>query len=1093
MKTAAFFLSAFMSLSLSAKAQSDVFSSDTVMHTSENVAQYFMNSTPDVGADSYVGGKKRNSRIWTRGVFYEGLLNIYREKQRTDWLQYAIDWGEFHQWQTCSDSQLHNADFLCCGQSYIDLYLMDETKSERLAHVKQRIDELMETNDQADWYWIDAIQMAMPIYARLGSITGNTDYWERMYTKYTYTRNQHGGSKKGGGSPLFNTETGLWYRDYQYDPPYKDLTETDKDCYWSRGNGWVYMALARVMQFTPDTEAHRAEYVADFVAMSQGLLNCQRADGSWNVSLAAPTNYGEAGSEGPEMTGTSLFVGGMAWGIRTGLLDEATYLPAVKKGWQAMRRAVHDDTGFVGYMQGTGAKPEDGGVITYNSVPNFEDFGIGCWLWGAAEVHALCKQLEQAQVAEPAGSHEWSGLVGFANYNDMRNGITGGYGGSVVRVNNRTDFARYIGDNIPRVVILEGKLEGTGVNRKKDIISVGSNKTIVGAGADATLYGIGLDINGKENIIIRNLTIFDADPDAIACRDAHHVWVDHCDLSSEHDNTKEDWDGLLDFTIGSSYLTASWNKFHDHDKVSVCNSGTMHYEDNGKIRLTYHHNAFQRTTQRNPRVGYGLGHVFNNYYEDISSYCIGTHTQAKVLSENNYFSKNANKPFNQMYSATAHDASHGEIGEVGSYFGKALDSSPLNQPTGTSFVPSQYYQYAHLLDVASALPSVVAEYAGPKEGLEKEAILWPGNGASDISCDAQLLWGPLENVKETKVWIGETPATLTYNAEASSNGATPGRMVLQPATTYYWKVQTVFEDNSSYFTPMYSFTTAAEVASKPYPADGETNAPLHEAVEEKKACGPMTLRWRPAFDAKEYRVYVSEPNGSEAVLSVGSTSATFINPGYLNYGADYVWRVDVVTSDGRELKGDEWHFSSPAALMNEGKTEAEDMARSAYVYKEYSDGSWYQSSGNYATVGEAGPGSLTGIWNGPDATCTLSLTYWNETSGAAGFFMFVNNQLLESWNGDKKSYAMVTHDASQQVSLKTGDEIRADFYVDGKMRCRIDYLNVKIESVSDGINELLAPVHSQMDAPVYDLTGRRVEVMKQGGMYIRGGKKFICR
>ena len=105
MKTAAFFLSAFMSLSLSATAQSDVFSSDTVMHTSENVAQYFMNSTPDVGADSYVGGKKRNSRIWTRGVFYEGLLNIYREKQRTDWLQYAIDWGEFHQWQTCTDSQ----------------------------------------------------------------------------------------------------------------------------------------------------------------------------------------------------------------------------------------------------------------------------------------------------------------------------------------------------------------------------------------------------------------------------------------------------------------------------------------------------------------------------------------------------------------------------------------------------------------------------------------------------------------------------------------------------------------------------------------------------------------------------------------------------------------------------------------------------------------------------------------------------------------------------------------------------------------------------------------------------------------------------
>ena len=57
-----------------------------------------------------------------------------------------------------------------------------------------------------------------------------------------------------------------------------------------------------------------------------------------------------------------------------------------------MRRAVHDDTGFVGYLQGSGSKPEDGGVITFNSIPDFEDFGIGCWLWGAAEVHALALQ-----------------------------------------------------------------------------------------------------------------------------------------------------------------------------------------------------------------------------------------------------------------------------------------------------------------------------------------------------------------------------------------------------------------------------------------------------------------------------------------------------------------------------------------------------------------------------------------------------------------------------------------------------------------------------------------------------------------------------
>lgn len=377
-------------------AHADTFRTDSIMENVDKVAGYFMTNYPDVGADSYVGGKRRNSKIWTRGVFYEGLLNVYREQPRAEWLKYAIDWGEYHKWISSSDNEAKNAnaDYQCCGQAYLQMYLMDTTQEKRMEHIKMRIDQMIAAGRTDYWYWIDAIQMSMPVFALLGGITGDTGYWERMYELYTFTRNKHGGTKKGGGLPLFNTATGLWYRDYQFDPPYKDLTEPDKDCYWSRGNGWVYMALARVLQFTPETEAHRSGYIDDFLTMSRGLLACQRADGSWNVSLAAPTNYGQAGSEGPEMTGTSLFVGGMAYGVMTGLLDSATYMPAIRKGWEAMRRAVHDDTGAVGYLQGTGSKPEDGGVITFNSIPNFEDFGYGCWLWGAAEVHALAAMLE---------------------------------------------------------------------------------------------------------------------------------------------------------------------------------------------------------------------------------------------------------------------------------------------------------------------------------------------------------------------------------------------------------------------------------------------------------------------------------------------------------------------------------------------------------------------------------------------------------------------------------------------------------------------------------------------------------------------------
>ena len=364
-------------------AGADFFTSEAVMETGSNVADCFMTRCPDVGANSYVGGKERNSKIWTRSVFYEGLLNMYREEQRPEWLKYTLDWAEFHNWVSSEDNEAktQNADYQCVGQSYLQLYLMEPTDTKRMKHIKMRMDEMMATERTNYWTWIDAIQMSMPVLALLGEITDDSKYHDYMYESYIYTRDFQGGSKKGGGQPLFNSATGLWYRDYQFDPPYRDLVEPDKDCYWSRGNGWVYMALARVLQFTSESEKHRQEYIDDFIAMSRALKDCQREDGSWNVSLAAPSNFGQPGSEGPEMTGTSLFVGGMAFGVNVGILDRETYLPAIEKGWEAMHAAVHPD-GYVGYMQGTGSKPEDGGVITYDSKPDFEDFGFGCWLWG---------------------------------------------------------------------------------------------------------------------------------------------------------------------------------------------------------------------------------------------------------------------------------------------------------------------------------------------------------------------------------------------------------------------------------------------------------------------------------------------------------------------------------------------------------------------------------------------------------------------------------------------------------------------------------------------------------------------------------------
>ena len=92
-----------------------------------------------------------------------------------------------------------------------------------------------------EWWWIDAIQMGMPGFAKMGKLTGEQKYFDKMWQMYEYTRNQH------GEHGMFNQKDGLWWRDQDFDPPYKE--PNGEDCYWSRGNGWVGAAYFDTWQW----------------------------------------------------------------------------------------------------------------------------------------------------------------------------------------------------------------------------------------------------------------------------------------------------------------------------------------------------------------------------------------------------------------------------------------------------------------------------------------------------------------------------------------------------------------------------------------------------------------------------------------------------------------------------------------------------------------------------------------------------------------------------------------------------------------------------------------------------------------------------
>lgn len=671
------------------------------------------------------------------------------------------------------------------------------------------------------------------------------------------------------------------------------------------------------------------------------------------------------------------------------------------------------------------------------------------------------------------------GPVGFVNYNDGINGITGGMGGQTVRVSNRTDLAKYAGAATPYIIIIEGKLEGNGLKRTKDIIEVGSNKTIVGV-KGAELAGIGLNINGKENIIIRNLIIHHADPDGIAARNSHHIWVDHCDVYSQDEADKEDWDGLIDLTVGSSYLTVSYCYLHDHHKACLLNSGTMHFEDYGKNRATYHHNYFTRTDQRNPRIGYGLGHVFCNLYEHIGSYAIGLHTQAKVVSEHNYFGTSVNHPFEQMYASSLDDASCGFFIDRDSHFAKSMPSGFKYQPTGTDFDPQWWYDYAFVMQPASDV-AALASQVGPIEGLEHEPILWPGNGATCLPTDIKLAYSTPENATATEVYLGTSKSDLSL--------IDPATLTLQPATTYYWYVKALTQTDS-YSSPVYQFTTASEKASSPTPLDGEQNAQLRVATAAEAKTGAMPLQWRPAADAKAYHVYLANDQGELDGSQVTTVTSTSCQPEVLNYGETYYWRVDAEKQDGTIVTGDTWTFTSPAKAIKLGRTEMEHLARSAYAYLEREDGAWFKASNDSVTVGEAGPGAMTGIWQGDDGNYKVSIDFYDEAAGQAWMGLSVNDVLIDQWKGSKK-YGMTTHTLANELSLKRGDQLRIDFYTQSKMRCRIDCIDI-VQGSTD-IRTVNRPESSGHNAVIYDLQGRRQSLPLRPGIYIINHRKVVCR
>jgi pectate lyase len=232
-----------------------------------------------------------------------------------------------------------------------------------------------------------------------------------------------------------------------------------------------------------------------------------------------------------------------------------------------------------------------------------------------------------------------AGPIGWASINDLnQNGTTGGGPSAATPVATAAAFATAVAGTASRVVRLTAAISGT--------FAVGSNKTIEGQ-AGAVLTG-SLQLENSVNVIVRDLTIVglnctdNADcqdgADALTVNTAHHIWIDHCDISDGSD-------GNLDITDRSDYVTVSWTKLwyrsstRIHRYSNIIGGSDTATADAGHLRVTLHDNWWaDNVDQRQPRVRFGLVHVFNNLYTSTAaSYCVGLGVNANVLTENNVF------------------------------------------------------------------------------------------------------------------------------------------------------------------------------------------------------------------------------------------------------------------------------------------------------------------------------------------------------------------------------------------------------------------------------------------------------------------------
>ena len=565
------------------------------------------------------------------------------------------------------------------------------------------------------------------------------------------------------------------------------------------------------------------------------------------------------------------------------------------------------------------------------------------------------------------------------------------------------------------------------------------NITIEGIGNDATIHGFGFLLRNACSVELRNFAIMWFMDDAVSMdTDNSNLWIHNLDLfygKPGSDSDQKKGDGTLDIKGDSKYSTLSYNHLWDSGKASLCGMTS----ETGPNYITYHHNWFDHSDSRHPRIRTMSVHVYNNYYDGNSKYGIGATTGSDVFAENNFF-RNCKYPM--LISKQGSDINNGVgssddtkgtfSGEDGGII-KAYGNVMSGQKSFEPYVEGHATYGTHF-------DAYVAASKDEKVPATVTALLG-GDTYSNFDTDPSLMYSnyTIDNANDVPGIVqGNLGAgrcqhgdfSWTFDSSEDSNDAVIE--ALSAAINAYTPTLIGIYGGT---------TTGGDTPEEPDPEPGTDPDP-----EEPSEPG----------DADAATMYSFSVSGPVQAAEVDGVAQNYSDP--------------IATTGGTFTYG------------NVAKIEASQHSSTGYGMK--LDGNASATSTKYALINLNAP-----LKAGDKITLTCYATSTPTAGKPYGISIYGDpaGAALASVNSTLKN----TEEALT-ITVPAALEGATSFYLFRNVGYSVYFTGVTVKRSATAADGIKAAAKGDSDA-VYDLSGRKVTNIAKGQLYIKSGKTFIAQ